>query len=180
MKLFDYEPKVEIVAASGRLRVTIQPKPSLFLMLFEAAGIIVCLVIAIREWSVLSYLLRALLAWVECSTVVAWFYQLSGSEEVEFDSQKLTVRKNTFAWQGTKEYSVLDCRELEWEAPSKHERQGLKCKSGWRTIHFGDYVSEVQANQIMTALQETLPDVFRTMGPMPSFGKSFVTLGLSK
>jgi hypothetical protein len=94
MKIFDYEPRVEITAGSGVLRVTIEPKPSAFLMVLEAAGILLFSSFTVRQWSNLPLPWRVLLIWGEACAVVGWFYQLSGSEEVLFDPQKLSRRKN--------------------------------------------------------------------------------------
>src|SRR6266851_3929400 len=63
MRVFDYEPRVEISAASGVLRVTIEPRPSAFLMVLEAAGILLFSGFTVRQWSNLPSLWRALLIW---------------------------------------------------------------------------------------------------------------------
>ena len=125
--------------------------------------------------------MRALFVWADVSTVVALLYQLSGTEEVEFDPQKVTIRKNIIGWERTREYPVENCSELEWRASSKESHgPALQCKVGWRTIRFAEYISEEQGTQILVALQQTLPDVFCRMGAMPGGGKSsFITLGLS-
>jgi hypothetical protein len=78
MKIFDYEPSVEITAASGVLRVTIEPKASAFLMVLEAAGMLLFSGFTVRQWSNLSPVWRVLLIWGEACAVVGWFYQLSG------------------------------------------------------------------------------------------------------
>ena len=180
MRVFDYEPRVEISAASGVLCVTIEPRPSAFLMVLEAAGILLFSGFTVRQWSNLPSLWRALLIWGEACAVVAWFSQLSGSEEVLFDPEKLSSRKNTLGWERTREYSVQECSELEWKAQSRRDHPGLQCKVGWRTVHFCDYISQDQADEILAALQRNLPEVFQKMGAMPGCGKShFTTLGLS-
>jgi hypothetical protein len=71
------------------------------------------------------------------------------------------------------------CTELQWHEPGDGDNGGLQCKIGWRSVRFGEYISEDQANEILAALQRTLPDVAQKMGAMPSQGKSpFITLGL--
>lgn len=131
MRVFDYEPRVEISAASGVLRVTIEPRPSAFLMVLEATGILLFSGFTVRQWSNLPPLWRAFLIWGEACAVVAWFYQLSGSEEILFDPEKLSSRKNALGWERTREYSVQECSELEWKAQSRHDHPGLQCKVGW-------------------------------------------------
>src|SRR5260370_69805 len=118
MRGFDYEPRVEISAASGVLRVTIEPRPSAFLMVLEAAGILL---------------------------FSGFTVQLSGSEEVLFDPEKLSSRKNTLGWERTREYSVQECSEREWKAQSRRDHPCLQGKVGWRTVHFCDYISQDQA-----------------------------------
>ena len=81
----------------------------------------------------------------EACAVVAWFSQLSGSEEVLFDPEKLSSRKNTLGWERTREYSVQECSEREWKAQSRRDHPGLQGKVGWRTVHFCDYISQDQA-----------------------------------
>ena len=114
-------------------------------MVLEAAGILLFSGSTVRQWSNLPSLWRALLIWGEACAVVAWFSQLSGSEEVLFDPEKLSSRKNTLGWERTREYSVQECSEREWKAQSRRDHPGLQGKVGWRTVHFCDYISQDQA-----------------------------------
>ena len=178
--MFGREPKVEVLAVSGALRITVQPQTSILLLLLEAVGIVTFWGITIRQWSSLSLLMRAIFIWADISTVLGLFYQLSGSEEIEFDQQKLTIRKNIFGWERTREFLVDSCAELEWRRHSSEDRaSALQCKVGWRTIRFAEYLSENQATEILAAQQQHLPDVFHKMGAMPGSKSHLTTLGLS-
>ena len=160
MNPFNQEADVEISATSGTLRVTVHPKTHWFLMLVEVA-IVASLVMSLyRDWDRMTLLPRGLLLWAIAGAVVAWFYQLSGSEIIEFDAQKLIIRKDILGWQRNREYSIEDCHELEWrEKKGKSGRCGLQCKVGWRTVTFGEYVSDEKAIEILAVLQNQLPDL---------------------
>ena len=179
MGVFEREARIEILPISGMLRVTIQPQPNFILMLLEVAVAVLFWTITVRRWSSMSLLERGFYVWGDVSTVIAFLYQLSGSEQIEFDSQKLTIRKSTVGWERVREYPVEDCTELGWHR-SGHENGAscLHCKVGWKMVRFGEYVSEKQAGEILSALRESLPEVYRRMGA--ASGKShFQTLGLS-
>jgi hypothetical protein len=181
MSLFKRERAIDIVVASGTLRVTINPRPAWIVMLLEAVGILVFGAITVRDWATREWWFRYLLLWAVASATVGWFYQLSGSETIEFSAQKLAISKETFGWNRTREYPVATCRELEWrEQSGEGDTTGLQCKVGWRTIKFAHHISEDEALEIVTALQTNLPDVAQQMCAMPdSSKKHFTTLNLS-
>ncbi len=176
--MFEREARVEILPISGMLRVTIQPQPNFILMLLEVVGAVLFWTMTVRRWSSMSLLERGFFIWGDVSTVLAFLYQLSGSEQIEFDPQKLTIRKTTVGWERTREYPVEDCTELEWHGSGRGNQVScLHCKIGWKTVRFAEYVSEKQAGEILSALQQSLPEVYRRMGA--ATGKShFQTLGL--
>ena len=88
--------------------------------------------------------------------------------------------KQILGWNRTTEYSVSDCRELQWHTQSEGDSYGLQCKVGWRTVKFGEYISEDEAIDVLTALQSNLPDVAQRICAMPNTSKKhFTTLGLS-
>jgi hypothetical protein len=181
MSLFKRERAVDIVAASGMVRVTVNPRPAWIAILLEAAGIIAFGVVMVQDWASMALWLRALLLWAIASAIIGWFYQLSGSETVAFSAQKLATSKETLGWNRTREYSVANCRELEWrEQSGEGDNAGLQCKVGWRTIKFAHHISEDEAQEILTALQTNLPDVAQQICAMPdSSKKHFTTLNLS-
>ena len=123
MAMWKRERAVEIVTASGTLRVTVNPKPAWLLMLAEAIGIAVFGVFIVRGWASMTVWFRALLVWGIGSTCVAWLYQLSGSEIIEFDAQKLVISKQILGWNRAREYALTDCRDLEWREPTERRRQ---------------------------------------------------------
>jgi hypothetical protein len=179
MGLFSDRAKMEIVAASGGLRVGVQPSPSPALMGLEAVTTFAFAVFVFRQWPKLPLLFHILLPWAVIAAILAWFYQLSGSEVIEFDLQKLTIRRYVLGWERTREYAVENCSELDWRKQSSEDRYGLQCMCGWRTIRFAQYVSESQAIEILTALQKELPDVAQRMGVMELGKGHFIRLGLS-
>jgi hypothetical protein len=181
MAMLKRERAVEIVTASGTLRVTVDPKPAWLPMLAEAIGIAVFGVFVVRGWASMTVWYRALLVWGIGSACVAWLYQLSGSEIIEFDAQKLVISKQILGWNRAREYALTDCRDLEWREPTgEGDTYGLRCKVGWRTVKFGEYISENEAIEVLTALQTSLPDVAQQMfATSPASKKHFTTLDLS-
>jgi len=117
--------------------------------------------------------------WGEVAGVVAWFYQLSGSEVIEFDARQLRITKDILGWTRVTEHPIEACTELELHEKGEDDPCGLQCKVGWRTVKFGAYISEEQAIRILTALQRELPDVAYRLGTSPEGKKHFITLGLS-
>ena len=180
MSFFKRQRAVEIVALSGTLRVTVNPRPAWAPLFIEALVAVFFGVMVFRGWGSMALGYRILLVWAAASAVIAWFYQLSGSEVVEFDARKISISKQIFGWNRTTEYSVNDCRELQWHTQSEGDSYGLQCKVGWRTVKFGEYISEDEAIDVLTALQSNLPEVAQRMGAMPDASKKhFTTLGLS-
>jgi hypothetical protein len=134
MSLFKRQRAVEITALSGTLRVTINPRPAWVLLFIEALLAVVFGVMGFRGWGSMATGYRVCLIWAVASAVIVWFYQLSGSEVVEFDAQKIIISKQILGWNRATEYSVSDCRELQWHTQSEEDSYGLECKVGWRTI----------------------------------------------
>ena len=171
---------VDMTAASGVVRVTITPPRPWLFMLFEAAGIATFSLFVYRSWAKLGAIFRYLLAWGAASAVVGWFYQLSGSEIIEFDAQGIRIVREILGWPRTSAYSIEQISELEWNERSGEDSYGLKCKVGWRTVRFGRNLSEQQATEIFTKLQESLPEVAHKLGATAETAKKhFTTLGLS-
>jgi hypothetical protein len=177
---FGNDAKVDVLASSGVLRVIVHPKPHWFVALLELVGMAIFVTIIYRSWGQMHLTLRILFSAGFISTVLGLLYQMSGTEVIEFDAQKLTISKGVHGWERRREYQVKDCSELEWIEGSENTCPGLKCKVGWRTIKFGEYLSETQAVEILTALQRTLPDVAQRMCSFPEGKKHFITLGLNK
>ncbi len=150
-------------------------------MFTEAIGIVIFGVFIFRGWASMQLWYRALLTCAVSSAVAGWFYQLSGSEIIEFDAQKLSISKDILGWNRTSEYSINDCSQLEWRETTSGEGDvnGLQCKVGWRTLKFAQYISEDEAIEVLTALQTNLPDVAQRICEMQdTIKKHFTTLNL--
>jgi hypothetical protein len=111
------------------VRATVHPRPVwLGILVALGAGIL------LHDWTDLALWIRALLLWGVVSTVPLLVYQVFGEGVVEFDSQKLTVRKGVRGWERKREYQLQDCRGLEWEEGGEGTNDGFKLKVGWRSI----------------------------------------------
>ncbi len=176
MKLGDSGAKIDIVAASGVLRVSVSPRQHWLWMSCEAALLIVFGNYALSAWTGMSSVLKALFVFVTGGAVVAWFYQLSGSEVIEFDATGVRIRKDILGWERLREYRIGDCRQLEPHVKGEGDQYGLQCKVGWRTVRFAEYISEDQASQVLASLQRELPDVAGKLEVGPTY---FTTLGLN-
>jgi hypothetical protein len=162
---------------SGTVRVTVIPNPAWIAMLVEAIGIVIFGVYIFRAWPSMPLWYRTVLTAGGASAVLAWFYQLSGSEIIEFDAQKLVISKEILGWNHTREYAMTDCRDLAWrEGKGESDNYALQCRVGWRTVRFGKYISESEAIEVLTALQTNLPDLAKRM---LASKKHFTTLDLT-
>ena len=171
--------RIRIVPSSGMLRVTIPPRRS-WLSLLEIAVFLVVVVWVYGFWSRISPLFHVLLIWGFVSAALALIYQLSVTQVVEFDSQRMTVCKEIHGWERKKEYKIEGCSELEWSEGSEGECEALKCKVGRRTVKVCQDVSEAESIQILTALQRSLPEIAQKVCSYPDFKEHFLTLGLNK
>jgi hypothetical protein len=179
MRLPNTDPTIDISMSSGMLRVTVHPARSWLVVLFEIGAILILGAMTYRNWASMSHLFRVLFVWALVSGAAALIFQLSGTEIIEIDSEKLTVRKEFHGWERKREYSVKECHELEWMQCAENTPQRLQCKAGWRTVTFGESLTENQAIQILTALQQSLPSVAQQLCSYPEGKKHFITLGLS-
>jgi integral membrane protein DUF2244 len=162
------------------LRVTIPPRRSWLLILLETAVFLVGAIWVYGLWGKLSLLFRVLFIWGLVSAFFALIYQLSMTQAIEFDSQRITVRKEIRGWERRKEYSVEECSELEWSEGSEDQPAALKCKVGWRAVKLCEGLSEDESIEILTALQRSLPDVARKVCSYPNHKEHFLTLRLNK
>lgn len=178
MSLFERKTHVDVQIVSGVLSVRVRPNPHWLLMLLEAVLIVLFSGSVYRSWTWMSFATRILFLFVEIGSIVGWFYQLSGSELIEFDAQQLRIHKEILGWHKRTELSVQDCTELEIREQGE-DHYGLQCKAGWRTIKFGQYLSESQSTEVLTTLQRELPDVAQKAFTSKDSKKHFVTLGLS-
>jgi hypothetical protein len=150
---------VEILVVSGSLRIVVRPSPGWLSMLFQAAIIALFGLLSLRSWQSEPLLVRIPTVAVVIGGIGGWFAQLFGfSEEIEFDQKSLRVRTETFGWERTREYPIEQCSDLQVQDLTG-DAHGLQCRIGWRTIEFGDYLSEQQAIEVLSALQDALPEV---------------------
>ena len=165
---------------SGTVRVTVTPKPARIALIVEAVGIVIFGTYLFRAWASMPLWYRTLLTCAVAGAFFASFYQVSGSEMIEFDARRLFITKQMLGWTRVLEYPVSQCHELEWrEAQSEGDTSGLQCKMGWRTIKFGKYISEDEGIEVLTALQNNLPDVAQQLLATPDSKNHFTTLNLS-
>jgi hypothetical protein len=106
-------------------------------------------------------------------------FQSSGIEILEIDTNKITLSKGVHGWERKREYEIKQCRELEWMEGGEETSRRLQFKTDWRAIAFCENVTENQAVQILTALQQILPGVAQQLCSYPEGKKHFLTLGLS-
>jgi hypothetical protein len=172
-------PKIDVVASSGMLRVTIHPRPDWQAAFAALGGDVIFAVVLYQVWSATPLSIRsvwlALLAFILLSSV----YELFGEEIIEFDSQKFTIRKGIRGWERKREYQIDECSNLEWSAGRKGGSH-LTCKvRGW-PITFAKRLSGTDADKIFLALQQTLPDVAQKICASTSNKEHFITLGLHR
>jgi hypothetical protein len=159
MNPFKPHATVDILVVSGSLRIVVQPSPVWPSMLFQAAIIALFGFLSLRSWQTEPLLVRIATVAVVIGGIGGWLAQLFGfSEEVEFDQKSLRVRTETFGWERTREYPIEQCSDLQVQDLTG-DPHGLQCRIGWRTIEFGDHLSEQQAIQVLSALQDALPEV---------------------
>jgi hypothetical protein len=163
---------------SGVLRVTITPRPPWILLLLEVCtaaifGVNASLATPSGNWY------RILITLISLSALFAMLYQLCGEEVIEFDAQKLVIRREIFGWTfRSSEYPISECRELGCRAQKSEPGSRLECKVGWRTVRFGKYISPAEAIEILEALQANLPKVAQQTGATVD-EQSITTLKLS-
>jgi hypothetical protein len=180
MNLFKRRAKIEIVASSGILRLTVPPRESWFLIFFVIAMDVAFVVMAYKSWAHMSLWVHIVFVWAIISGVLALVYQLAVTQIIEFDALRLTVRKDIHGWERKQEYQIANCSELEWVPASEDRSAGLQCKIGWRKVIVGKDLSEDEVVEILTALQQNLPDVAQKLCSYPNTKDHFITLGLGR
>src|SRR5215472_7444461 len=113
MRLLNIDPTIDISTSSGTLRVTVKRR-SWLILLFEGGILLIFITMTYRNWASMSHLFRILFVWAFVSGIAALIFQLSGTEIIEFDSERLTIRKEIHGWERKRKYRVKECHELEW------------------------------------------------------------------
>jgi hypothetical protein len=179
MHILNTDPTIDISTSSGVVRVTVHPSCSWLVALFESSAVLVFGIMTYRYWGSMSQLFRGLFVLGTLSGAGALIFQLSGTEIIEISSGKLTIRKDIHGWERKREYAIKECRELEWMQSAEDTPQSLQFKNGWRTVKLGENLSENQAIEMLTALQNSVPDAAQQLCSYPDGKKHFITLGLS-
>ena len=179
MRLAKTDPTVEISTSSGALRVTIHPARSWLVVLLELGVLVGIVAVTYRGWATTPWMFRGAFIFALVAGVTGVVFQFSGTETIEFDSNKIRLGNEIHGWERKREYRNEDCRELEWMEGSEDMSLRLQFKNGWRTITFGEGLSEGQALQILTELQKALPKVAQLLCSYPDGKKHFLTMGLS-
>ena len=124
---------MQLAETSGMLSVRIDPKPQAWSALF-VLGVDAAMGSAIyRYWLVLPGAMRVTSVAFLVIALLGLLYDFFGEEIIEFDSQKLSIRKGIHGWEGKREYDIRECRDLEWQAGNKGSSH-LICKAGWRRV----------------------------------------------
>jgi hypothetical protein len=171
--------KVDIVAGSAMLSVTIHPRQDWLLGIVTLAWDAMFVVILYQFWLRMPLSLRVFWIAILVVTSASLIHEFLGEEILEFDSQKLIVRKGVHGWERKREYFVEQCSSLEWNKGGKGG-PFLGLSAGRWPMTFGKGLSEDTANEILTALQQALPDVAQKVCSSPGSKEHFVTLGLNK
>ena len=172
-------PKVDVVASSGMLCVTIHPRPGWQAALAALGGDVIFAVVLYQVWSATPLSVR--IVWLALLPIIllSSVYEFFGEEIIEIDSQKLTIRKGIHGWERKREYQIDECCNLEWSAGRKGSSH-LTCKVGRWPVAFAKRLSESDADNIFLALQQTLPDVAQKICASTGNKEHFITLGLHR
>jgi hypothetical protein len=159
--------------------VTISPQANIHLVI-EVAIVSAIVAIGWKQWPAFYHEHPVFCILSGLGLLSGLWYQIAGSEEIEFNQQSLTIRKNRFIWPRTSEYPMQECNQLE-TCDNSDSSERLRCRVRGRSITFGTELNEEQANNILAELQRVLPDIAHQLlggGPDP-FSKHFTTLKLS-
>ncbi len=170
---------MELSETSGMLSVRIDPKPQAWGNLFVLCGEVVIAWAIYRYWQGLPSSMRVIFVGFLVLGLLGLLYDFLGEETIEFDSQKLSIRKGIHGWERKREYDIRECRDLEWDAGHKGN-SFVKCKAGWRRITFANRLSENDAMELFSALQRILPEVAQKICASSTFKEHFIALGLDK
>lgn len=172
--------EVEIGTTSGALRVLVRPRPTLTSLLLTAAIIGAFAAASLSDWQRTGSVEHILEILVVFGGAVAWFQQLSGSEEeIEIGDREIRIRREILGWNRISEYSIERCSDLDIQTKNGESRR-LQFRFGkWRTIEFGNHMSKEQAEKVLDALAESLPELARKLLPSIDITKHWTTLDSS-
>jgi hypothetical protein len=180
MGLFADRAEVEIVVASGVLRISVHPRPRPVSLVMTAAAIVFFGAISVLSWRQSTLLERILESVVVLGGVFGWFQQFSGSEEeIEIGERGIRISREIFGWNKTSEFPIEQCSDLDLQTDNGDSRQ-LQFRLGkWRTIECGSYMSKDQAEKVLDTLADSLPEVARKLLSSLDITKHWTTLNLN-
>jgi len=165
MRFFADKAEVKLVVASGVLRVSVRPQPTLASLL-SAALILAFASMSLASWRQSALLVRIGEIGVVVGAVFAWLQQLSGSEEeIEIGERGIRITREIF---GCHRVPIEQCSELDIQIDKEDSRR-LQFRLGkWRTVEFGNYMSKQQAGEVLDTLADELPNLARILLPSPT------------
>jgi hypothetical protein len=180
MGLLADNAEVESLTTSGVLRAKVRSQPVLGGLLITAVVIVGFVAISASGWRHAGLLARIAEIIGAFGAVFAWFQQLSGSaEEIEIGERGIRIDREVFGWNKTSEYPLHQCSDLDLQT-NKEDSRRLQFRFGrWRTIEFGDHISEEQATKILDALADSMPEIARKLLPSLDVTKHWTTLNLN-
>ena len=179
MPLFAEVANVEIGVASGALRVSVRPRPTLVSLAASAAITVAFAAISALTWEKTTLLEHVIEAVGVLGAVVAWFQQLAGSEEeIEIGERGIRISREIFGWHRISEFPIEQCSDLDLQTNKEDSRQ-LQFRVGkWKTIEFGNYMSKEQAQKVLDTLADSFPEIARKLLPSLDITKHWMTLNL--
>jgi hypothetical protein len=177
MRLFEHRSEMEMMGNSGRLQVNIRPKLS---------GAVCMEVVALAGFLLMgwSHLLKAFhdhpieTPLLLIGLVSGLWYQMAGSEELEFDPQQLVIRKNRPWWRQNREYPLDTCTGLEVCDHNK-DRDRFRMLAAGRLVSFGRDLNVRQAYDLLDELEKALPGAsYRLLKKDDPFTRNFTLLNL--
>jgi hypothetical protein len=149
--------KIDLVESSGMLCVNVDPRCHWLAGLVVFGGGVFFGGVLYRFWPGLPVAIRVVWIGVLISALLSLVYETFGNEVIKVDAKNLMIRKGIRGCERRRKYQINECRDLEWNAGRGHSH--LACRVGRREIKFGSRLTEDDGNEIMSALQRTLPDV---------------------
>jgi uncharacterized membrane protein len=178
MKFFKGRCEIEMLGGCGSLQVNIRPVmgPAFYLEIATLA------VILLFGWKTLPATFHDHPIDTTCffaALLSTLWYQITGSEEIEFDPQRLVVRKNLAWGPQTREYRLDTCDALEVLDEKKDGPDRFSLNAAGRTVSFGRNLSVEQAYKVLDELKKALPDVsYRLLQNGDYFSKRLTLLNL--
>jgi hypothetical protein len=180
MDFFKPSAKIEIVASSGILRVTVPPRQSWLFIAIAIVADVAFVAMTYNSWAQTALWLRLFIIWALVSGTFGLFYKLFGTQIIEFDALQLTICRDIHGWERKVVHQIAACSELEWERAAESRPAGLQCKVGSRKVTVCKDISEDEAVEVLVALQSNLPAVAQKLCSYPNSKDHFITLGLGR